>query len=153
MISSARAGRHITDEEALALLEAHYQHADQVDDPDCFLPGILAFELGWEVETEGEREQWFRRAQQWFERYSSFSRGFRRKVYDKNQINPLAAGKVGAGANMALRREAWALIARHVDAGKLESMTGEIGLSEVIAFCPSMLEGRVRGRTVVDVNR
>ena len=47
----------------------------------------------------------------------------------------------------------WALIARHVDAGKLESMTGEIGLSEVIAFCPSVLEGRVRGRTVVDVNR
>jgi len=53
----------------------------------------------------------------------------------------------------AERREAWALIARHVDAGKLEAMTGEIGLSEVIAFCPSVLEGRVRGRTVVDVNR
>lgn len=51
------------------------------------------------------------------------------------------------------RREAWALIARHVDAGKLEAMTGEIGLSEVIGFCPSVLEGRVRGRTVVDVNR
>lgn len=53
----------------------------------------------------------------------------------------------------AERREAWALIARHVDAKKLEAMTGEIGLSEVIAFCPSVLEGRVRGRTVVDVNR
>lgn len=51
------------------------------------------------------------------------------------------------------RREAWALIARHVDAMKLEAMTGEIGLSEVIAFCPSVLEGKVRGRTVVDVNR
>jgi acrylyl-CoA reductase (NADPH) len=51
------------------------------------------------------------------------------------------------------RREAWALIARHVDSARLEAMTGEIGLSEVIAFCPSMLEGRVRGRTVVDVNR
>jgi acrylyl-CoA reductase (NADPH) len=53
----------------------------------------------------------------------------------------------------AERREAWALIARHVDAARLESMTGEIGLSEVIAFCPSVLEGKVRGRTVVDVNR
>jgi acrylyl-CoA reductase (NADPH) len=53
----------------------------------------------------------------------------------------------------AERREAWALIARHVDAAKLESMTGEIGLSEVIAFCPSVLDGKVRGRTVVDVNR
>ena len=51
------------------------------------------------------------------------------------------------------RREAWALIARHVDAGKLEAMTGEIGLSEVIGFCPSVLEGKVRGRTVVDVSR
>jgi acrylyl-CoA reductase (NADPH) len=51
------------------------------------------------------------------------------------------------------RREAWALIARHVDAAKLERMTSEIALSEVIAFAPSVLEGRVRGRTVVDVNR
>jgi acrylyl-CoA reductase (NADPH) len=53
----------------------------------------------------------------------------------------------------AERREAWALVARYVDAARLESMTGEIGLSEVIAFCPSVLEGKVRGRTVVDVNR
>ena len=51
------------------------------------------------------------------------------------------------------RRETWALIARHVDAAKLEAITQEIGLSEVIAFCPAVLEGRVRGRTVVDVNR
>jgi acrylyl-CoA reductase (NADPH) len=51
------------------------------------------------------------------------------------------------------RRQAWDLIARHVDAAKLEAMTGEIGLSEVIAFCPSLLEGKVRGRTVVDVGR
>jgi acrylyl-CoA reductase (NADPH) len=53
----------------------------------------------------------------------------------------------------ALRREAWELIARHVDAAKLEQITAEIGLSEAIAFAPSVLEGRVRGRTVVDVNR
>ena len=51
------------------------------------------------------------------------------------------------------RRKAWDLIAKHVDAAKLEAMTGEIGLSEVIAFCPSVLEGKVCGRTVVDVNR
>lgn len=51
------------------------------------------------------------------------------------------------------RREAWALIARHVDAAKLEAITQEIGLSGVIAFCPAVLEGKVRGRTVVDVNR
>ena len=51
------------------------------------------------------------------------------------------------------RRKAWDLVASHVDAARLEAMTGEIGLPEVIAFCPSVLEGRVRGRTVVDVNR
>ena len=51
------------------------------------------------------------------------------------------------------RRECWALIAKHVDAAKLEAMTGEIGLSGAIAFAPTLLEGRVRGRTVVDVNR
>jgi acrylyl-CoA reductase (NADPH) len=51
------------------------------------------------------------------------------------------------------RRLAWDLIARHVSAAKLSRMAGEIGLSDVIAFAPSVLEGRVRGRTVVDVNR
>jgi acrylyl-CoA reductase (NADPH) len=51
------------------------------------------------------------------------------------------------------RREAWAMLARHVGRDKLERMTGEIGLSEVIAKAPALLEGQVRGRTVVDVNR
>jgi acrylyl-CoA reductase (NADPH) len=51
------------------------------------------------------------------------------------------------------RKRAWDLVARHVDAARLERMTAEIGLSEAIAFAPAVLEGRVRGRTVVDVNR
>ncbi|PPE65814.1 MDR family oxidoreductase [Caldimonas caldifontis] len=51
------------------------------------------------------------------------------------------------------RRQAWALLANHVPAERLEGMTQEIGLSEVIDFCPRLLEGQVRGRTVVDVNR
>jgi hypothetical protein len=54
-----------------------------------------------ELETE---------AQQWFERYSAFGRGFERCVYDKNGIHPLAAGRAGAGVNMAFRREAWNLV-------------------------------------------
>lgn len=44
------------------------------------------------------------RAQRWFERYSSFNRGFERVVFDRERLDPLAAGRVGAGANMALRR-------------------------------------------------
>jgi len=48
-----------------------------------------------ELETE---------AQEWFERHISFGRGFWRIVYDRMNRNPMAAGRVGAGANMALRR-------------------------------------------------
>lgn len=51
------------------------------------------------------------------------------------------------------RREAWQLLARQVDAGTLERMTVEIGLSEVIDYAPRLLDGKVRGRTVVDVAR
>ncbi|MGV8898337.1 MAG: hypothetical protein ACOH2B_03710 [Burkholderiaceae bacterium] len=35
----------------------------------------------------------------------------------------------------------------------LDTMTTEIGSSQVIAYCPGLLDGKVRGRTVVDVNR
>ena len=52
-----------------------------------------------------------------------------------------------------IRAKAWELIAKHVDRARLEQMTSEIGLSEAIAYAPSVLEGKVRGRTVVDVNR
>jgi acrylyl-CoA reductase (NADPH) len=51
------------------------------------------------------------------------------------------------------RKEAWALMARHLDASKLEAMTVEIGLSEAIAYAPRVLDGQVRGRTVVNVRR
>lgn len=40
-----------------------------------------------------------------FEAYSGFSRGFKRRVFDNSVITPAAAGNVGAGANMAIRRE------------------------------------------------
>lgn len=53
----------------------------------------------------------------------------------------------------AKRQRAWELIARCIDQKLLDSMTTEIGLSEVIDYCPGLLAGKVRGRTVVDVNR
>lgn len=43
-------------------------------------------------------------AQEMFEQYSAFSRGFKRRAFDWNNHNPMEAGRVGAGANMALRR-------------------------------------------------
>jgi acrylyl-CoA reductase (NADPH) len=51
------------------------------------------------------------------------------------------------------RRHAWDLIARCINQEMLASMVTEIGLSEVISYCPLLLDGKVRGRTVVDVNR
>ena len=51
------------------------------------------------------------------------------------------------------REKAWALMARHLDAKKLDAMTVEIGLSEAIAYSPRVLDGQVRGRTVVDTRR
>ena len=43
-------------------------------------------------------------AQEWFERYSPFGRGFQRMVFDSARLSPERAARVGAGANMALRR-------------------------------------------------
>lgn len=43
-------------------------------------------------------------AQEWFERYSSFSRGFRRRVFEGRDHDGLSVGSIGAGASMAIRR-------------------------------------------------
>jgi len=52
-----------------------------------------------------------------------------------------------------VRAQAWGLLAEHMGQDKLERMTVEIGLSEVLGKSVDLLEGRLRGRTVVDVNR
>lgn len=44
------------------------------------------------------------RAQVLFEEHCSFERGFRRRVFDGLSDNPLAVSRIGAGANMAIRR-------------------------------------------------
>jgi glycosyltransferase involved in cell wall biosynthesis len=45
-------------------------------------------------------------AQEWFERTTSFARGFSRRLYEAPRQNPLVGGPIGAGVNMALRRTA-----------------------------------------------
>jgi acrylyl-CoA reductase (NADPH) len=52
-----------------------------------------------------------------------------------------------------LRAAAWQLLAQTLDTAQLDRMTTEIGLSEAIAYAPRVLDGQVRGRTVVDVGR
>ncbi len=50
------------------------------------------------------------------------------------------------------RVTAWGRLARELDAGKLESMVNRVGLADVIGLGGKILQGQVRGRTVVDVN-
>ncbi len=47
------------------------------------------------------------------------------------------------------RLEIWKALAESMDADKLESMTSEVALAEVVELAPRILAGQVRGRTVV----
>ena len=51
------------------------------------------------------------------------------------------------------RIEAWNRLARDLDVSKLEANTNEISLVEAIKVGAQLLEGKVRGRVVVNVNR
>jgi acrylyl-CoA reductase (NADPH) len=50
-----------------------------------------------------------------------------------------------------LRNEAWGRLESGLDRGKLEGITREIDLAEVIPVAGTILEGRVRGRIVVKI--
>jgi acrylyl-CoA reductase (NADPH) len=51
------------------------------------------------------------------------------------------------------RLEAWHRLSQDLDVDKLEFLTQEIGLSQAIERAPELLEGRIRGRLVVDTRR
>jgi acrylyl-CoA reductase (NADPH) len=51
------------------------------------------------------------------------------------------------------RERAWRILAKELEAKKLESMVSEISLGEAVGRAADVLEGKVRGRIVVDVNR
>lgn len=51
------------------------------------------------------------------------------------------------------RREAWTRLASDLDLEKLALVTREIGLSQAVAAARDLLDGRIRGRLVVDVRR
>ncbi|CAN7440253.1 oxidoreductase [Aquipseudomonas alcaligenes] len=51
------------------------------------------------------------------------------------------------------RIEAWDRLVRDLDLALLDEITSEIGLGEAVFSASELLEGRVRGRVVVDVNR
>jgi len=56
-------------------------------------------------------------------------------------------------APQTVRQEAWKRLGRDLDIAKLDAITREIGLGEAITVAADLLEGKVRGRVVVDVRR
>lgn len=63
------------------------------------------------------------------------------------------AGVDSVMAPRDVRLEAWRRLAQDLDVEKLALMTREIGLGDVVTTAAALLEGQVRGRVVVDVNR
>ena len=94
-----------------ALKEAAYDIVAFIDDDAVPDPGWLrallrnfhdplvlcttGMTIPYELETE---------AQEWFELYSTFNRGFFRKTFDSSNVSPHLSGHIGAGVNMAFRR-------------------------------------------------
>ena len=56
-------------------------------------------------------------------------------------------------APLSVRQEAWARLERDLDTAKLDAMTKEIGLGEVLEAAGQLMAGQIRGRVIVDVNR
>jgi acrylyl-CoA reductase (NADPH) len=54
-------------------------------------------------------------------------------------------------ASKALRLEAWSRLGRDLDQQKLAAMTTTIGLDQVVETGKAILEGKVRGRVVVEI--
>ena len=51
------------------------------------------------------------------------------------------------------RLAAWQRLARDLDPGSLETIAADIALADAIGVASDLMEGKVRGRVVVDVNR
>ncbi|ABE42071.1 MDR family oxidoreductase [Polaromonas sp. JS666] len=66
--------------------------------------------------------------------------------------NVTLAGIDSVNAPQQVRIEAWSRLARDLDLGKLARTTHLVGLAEVPAVIERLFEGKVQGRTVVDVN-
>ncbi len=63
------------------------------------------------------------------------------------------AGIDSVNAPRARREQAWNLLAERLDVALLESMTNEVPLAGSFDVARDIVEGKVRGRVVVDVNR
>jgi acrylyl-CoA reductase (NADPH) len=50
-----------------------------------------------------------------------------------------------------IRREAWRRLAADLDRGKLQALTSDVALADVLACGPKIVDGQVRGRIVVKI--
>jgi len=66
--------------------------------------------------------------------------------------NVTLAGIDSVNAPQNVRQQAWARLAKDLDLKKLNSTIHTIGLAQIDEFARLVLDGKVRGRTVVDVN-
>ena len=66
--------------------------------------------------------------------------------------NVTLAGIDSVNAPQEVRLQAWARLATDLDLDKLARATQVVGLAEVSGLAEPVLQGKVRGRTVVDVN-
>ena len=85
---------------------------------------VTGLTMPLELETE---------AQEWHERYSTFRRGFRKRVFERRSINPMAAGQIGAGVNMALRKSTLTLVGPFDEALDAGTRTRSGGDSEMFS--------------------
>jgi len=67
--------------------------------------------------------------------------------------NVTLAGIDSVNAPREVRQQAWSRLATDLDLQKLQQTSQVVGLAEVPAVAGKILQGQVRGRTVVDVNR
>jgi acrylyl-CoA reductase (NADPH) len=61
------------------------------------------------------------------------------------------AGVDSVMAPLVLRRHAWQRLAHDLDPAKLDAMTQSIRLDDAVAHAHALMEGKVRGRIVVDI--
>ena len=107
---------------------------------------VTGLTLPLELETE---------AQEWHERYSTFRRGFRKRVFERTSINPMAAGQIGAGVNMALRKRTLELVGPFDEALDAGTRTRSGGDSEMFsrllaAGCGADAASTPSGRTAAN---
>jgi acrylyl-CoA reductase (NADPH) len=66
--------------------------------------------------------------------------------------NITLAGIDSVNAPTSARLQAWDRLARDLDLGKLATSVQRVGLGGAVQVGQDILQGKVRGRTVVDVN-